>query len=118
MHWFPICRMLQSPKTSGEHVRSFPAERCAEKTAMLDAACLKAHRTEATGTGESQRGRTPYCTLQGRPECETADRPPGLLAPAGQSSGCIGEGPLLNSLPNASWLPGGVAAAPVGSGMR
>ncbi|GAB5463246.1 MAG: hypothetical protein HoeaKO_33370 [Hoeflea alexandrii] len=88
------------------------AEHGEEKTVMIDATYLKAHRT-ATSLGVKKRGRG---RLIGRTKggmttklhaiCDSRGRPLNLFVTAGQVSDYNGARALLSRLPDVEWLLG------------
>ncbi|HBB85270.1 MAG TPA: IS5 family transposase [Sulfitobacter sp.] len=88
------------------------AEHGEQKTVMIDATYLKAHRT-ATSMGVKKKGRG---RLIGRTKggmntklhaiCDSEGRPLNLFVTAGQVSDYIGARALLGSLPDVDWLLG------------
>ncbi|MDF3604684.1 IS5 family transposase [Paracoccus sp. DMF-8] len=82
-----------------------------EKTVMIDATYLKAHRT-ATSMGVKKGAWAPDWSHQGRHEHQVArhlrqpGRPLNLFVTAGQVSDYIGARALLSSLPDVDWLLG------------
>ena len=88
------------------------AEHGEEKTVMIDATYLKAHRTATSMVAEKGgRGRLIGRTKGGMNTklhaiCDSQGRPLNLFITAGQVSDYIGARALLNSLPSVNWLLG------------
>jgi len=88
------------------------AEHGEEKTVMIDATYLKAHRTATSMVAEKGgRGRLIGRTKGGMNTklhaiCDSQGRPLNLFVTAGQVSDYIGARALLGSLPNVKWLLG------------
>ncbi len=88
------------------------AEHCEEKTVMIDATCLKAHRTATSmAAKKGGRGRLIGHTKGGMNTklhaiCDSRGRPLNLFVTAGQVSDYIGARALLSSLPKVDWLFG------------
>ncbi len=91
---------------------SLAANHGEEKTVMIDATYLKAHRTATSmGVKKGERGR-----LIGRTKgsmntklhaiCDSQGRRLNMFVTAGQISGHIGTRALLSSLPKVEWLLG------------
>ena len=100
------------------------AEHGEEKTVMIDATYLKAHRTATSmGVEKGGRGRLIGRTKGGMNTklhaiCDGWGRPLNLFITAGQVSDCIGARALLSSLPNVEWLLGTADMMPAGSEKR
>ncbi|MFY2822414.1 IS5 family transposase [Ruegeria sp. MALMAid1280] len=88
------------------------AEHGEEKTIMIDASYLKAHRTASSlGGQKGGRGRVIGKTkgamnTKSQAICDCKERPLNLFVTAGQVSDYIGAKALLSSLPNVDWLLG------------
>ncbi len=88
------------------------AEHGEEKTVMIDATYLKAHRT-ATSMAAKKGGRgrligriTGGMNTKLHAICDSQGRPLNLFVTAGQVSGYVGARALLSSLPSVDWLLG------------
>lgn len=89
----------------------FAAEHAKEKTAMIDAAYLKTHRTSTSLAAKKGSGCLIGRTKGGMSTklhaiCDSQGRPLDLFVTAGQVSDYIGARALLSSLPNVKWLLG------------
>ena len=88
------------------------AEHGEQKTVMIDATYLKAHRTATSmGVKKGGRGRLIGRTKGGmntklHAVCDSQGRPLTLFVTAGQVSDYIGARALLSSLPDVDWLLG------------
>ncbi|GAB5463330.1 MAG: hypothetical protein HoeaKO_34210 [Hoeflea alexandrii] len=88
------------------------AEHGEEKTVMIDATYLKAHRTATSmAVKKGGRGRLIGRTKGGmntklHAVCDSQGRPIDLFVTAGQVSDYIGARALLRRLPNVKWLLG------------
>jgi len=88
------------------------AEHGEEKTVMIDATYLKAHRTATSMMAQKDdRGRLIGRTKGGMNTklhaiCDSKGRPIDLFVSAGQVSDYVGARALLSTLPNVKWLLG------------